>query len=133
MHTRHKHLHDETLTLPIHEHLQLHASQYKQKTQHPSHPLHKHTTNIPKDPHTVTTTDIKTNVCHIYTQEAITTYCAHHTLEGFQRLLPARGGTAQRKIFYLANRSQLIHPEPSSSLFYGVESVVRGNADSLLN
>ena len=26
---------DETLTFPIHEHLQLHASQYKQKTQHP--------------------------------------------------------------------------------------------------
>ena len=45
-----QHLHDETLTLPIHEHLQLHASQYKQKTQHPSHPLHKHTTyfNIPR-------------------------------------------------------------------------------------
>ena len=38
------------LTLPIHEHLQLHASQYKQKTQHPSHPLHKHTTyfNTPR-------------------------------------------------------------------------------------
>ena len=26
-----QHLHDETLILPIHEHLQLHASQYKQK------------------------------------------------------------------------------------------------------
>ena len=39
-----QHLHDATLTLHIHEHLQLHASQYKQKTQHPSHPLHKHTT-----------------------------------------------------------------------------------------
>ena len=82
-----QHLHDETLTLPIHEHLQLHASQYKQKTQHPSHPLHKHTTyfntprlkkttifnngryttNIPTDPHTVTTTDIKTNMRHIHT------------------------------------------------------------------
>ena len=81
-----QHLHDETLTLPIHEHLQLHASQYKQKTQHPSHPLHKHTTyfntprlkntifnngryttNIPTDPHTVTTTDIKTNLRHIHT------------------------------------------------------------------
>ena len=34
---------DETLTLLIHEHLQLHASQYKQKTQHPSHPLHQWT------------------------------------------------------------------------------------------
>ena len=45
-----QHLHDETLTLPIYEHLQLHASQYKQKTQHPSHPLHKHTTyfNTPR-------------------------------------------------------------------------------------
>ena len=41
-----QHLHDESLTLPIHEHLQLHASQYKQKTQHPSHPLRKHTTYI---------------------------------------------------------------------------------------
>ena len=39
-----QHLHDETLILPIHEHLQIHASQYKQKTQHPSHPLHKHST-----------------------------------------------------------------------------------------
>ena len=57
------------------------------KTQHPSHPLHKHTTyfntprlkkntifnngryttNIPTDPHTVTTTDIKTNMLHIHT------------------------------------------------------------------
>ena len=45
-----QHLHDETLTLPIHEHLQLHASQYKQKTQHPSHPLHNYTTyfNTPR-------------------------------------------------------------------------------------
>ena len=64
-----------------------HASQYKQKIQHPSHPLHKHTTyfntprlkkltifnngryttNIPTDPHIVTTTDIKTNMRHIQT------------------------------------------------------------------
>ena len=77
-----QHLHDETLTLPIHKHLQLNASQYKQKTQYPSHPVHKHTTyfntprlkntifnnscytiNIPTDPHTVT----KTNMCHIHT------------------------------------------------------------------
>ena len=32
-----------------------------------------------------------------------------------QRLPPARGGTDQSKIFHLANRSQLIHPGPSSS------------------
>ena len=42
---------------------------------------------------------------------------------GFQRLPPARGGTAQ-KIIHLANWSQLIHPGPASSLtkvFFGVE------------
>ena len=81
-------LHDETVILPIHEHIQLHASQYKQKIQHPSHSLHKHATyfntprrkntlfnncryitNIPPDPHTVTTTDIKIkiNMRHIHT------------------------------------------------------------------
>ena len=109
-----QHLHDETLTLPIHEHLQLHASQYKQKTQHTSDPLHKnttyintprlkntifkngrYTTNIPTDPHTITTTDIK-QTCAIYIhllslcispQEAITKYCAHlhHTLAALKR------------------------------------------------
>ena len=43
------HLHDEILTFPIHEHLQLHASQYKHKRPHPSHPLHKDTTyNTPR-------------------------------------------------------------------------------------
>ena len=41
-HINKHHLHESPI-LPIHEHLQLHASQYKQKTQHPSHPLHKHT------------------------------------------------------------------------------------------
>ena len=67
------------------EHLQLHASQNKQKKQHPSHPLHKHTTyfnpprlktlffnngryttNFPQTPHIVTTTEIKTNMRHIH-------------------------------------------------------------------
>ena len=38
-----QHLHNETL---IHEHLQLYASQYKQKTQYPSHALHKHTSTL---------------------------------------------------------------------------------------
>ena len=34
----------------MHKHLQLYASQHKVKTQHPSHPLHKHTTyfNTPR-------------------------------------------------------------------------------------
>ena len=56
-------------------------------------------------------------------------------LNRFQRLPPARGGTAQKKIIHLANWSQLIHPGPASSLtkvFFGVESVMRVNADSLL-
>ena len=76
-----QHLHDETLILPIHEHLQ------------PSHPLHKHTTyfntlrlknnifhngcyttNIPTNPHTITTTDIKTNMCHIHKSAHISSY-----------------------------------------------------------
>ena len=41
-----QHMHDETLTLPIHGHLQLHTSQYKRKT----HPLHQLTTyfNTPR-------------------------------------------------------------------------------------
>ena len=45
-----KHLHDETLILSIHEHIQLHASQYKLKAQHTSHTLHEHTTyfNTPR-------------------------------------------------------------------------------------
>ena len=82
-----QHLHDEPLILPIHEHLQLHASQYKQK-----HNIHhtpytnilQHskakkntifnnghfTTNIPTDLHTITTTDIKTNMLHIHTSIA---------------------------------------------------------------
>ena len=78
-----QHLHDETLILPIHDHLQLHASQYKQKRQHPSHPLHKHTKyfNTPRLKNTIfnngryttnihshtITTYIKTNMHHIHT------------------------------------------------------------------
>ena len=38
--TNTQHLHDETNVLPIHQHLQLHASQIRQKAQHPTHPLH---------------------------------------------------------------------------------------------
>ena len=35
-----QHLHDKTNILPIQKHLQLHASQVRQKAQYPSHPLH---------------------------------------------------------------------------------------------
>ena len=43
--TNTQYLHDETHTLPIREHLQLHASQIRQKSQQPTHPLHHNTTN----------------------------------------------------------------------------------------
>ena len=108
-------LHDETLTLPIHEYLQLHASQYKQKTQHQSHPLHKHTSTLQglkllssttvatqqTDPHTITTTDIKTNLRHIHTK-----YCAHlrHTLAALKIYLPAL------LIAHLPNSEQINQP-----------------------
>ena len=37
--TNTQHLHEETNVLPIHQHLQLHASQIRQKAQHPLHKL----------------------------------------------------------------------------------------------
>ena len=46
--TNTQHFHDETNVLPIHQHLQLRASQIKHKSQHPAHPLHKLTIH----PHT---------------------------------------------------------------------------------
>ena len=66
-----QHLHDKTLTLPIHKHLQLHTSQYKHKTSITSptqtHNILQHSKpkKNPTDPHTVTTTDIK-QTCAIY-------------------------------------------------------------------
>ena len=77
-----QHLHDETNILPIQKHLQLHASQLRQKAQYPSHPLYsqlttayethnlqqsRYTTNIPTDPCTFTTADIKANMRDIHT------------------------------------------------------------------
>ena len=82
-----QHLHDETNILPIQKHLQLHASQVRQKAQYPSHPLYRYTThntsqrlkkpttfnnsryttNISTDPCTVTTADIKANMRDIHT------------------------------------------------------------------
>ena len=82
-----QHLHDETNILPIQKHLQLHASQVRQKAQYLSHPLHRYTTHntterlmkpttfnnsryttiIPTDPCTVTTADIKANMRDIHT------------------------------------------------------------------
>ena len=115
------HLHDETLILPIHKHIKLHASQFNQKTQHPSHPLHEHTTysntprlkkifvnngryttNIPTDPHTVTTTDIKTNMRHIHTSIV-------------SRHLATRGFTASL-VTPLPNPEEINHP-PSNHTY----------------
>ena len=82
-----QYLHDETLILPLQEHLQLHASQYKQHNttsitsltqtynilQHSKAKKNtifnndRYTINIPTDPHTITTTDTKTNMRHIHT------------------------------------------------------------------
>ena len=81
------HLHDETNVLPIHHHLQLHASQIRQNAQHPTHPLHKliihthtprlkkqttfnninYTTNIDTHPDTVAQQHISANSTQIHT------------------------------------------------------------------
>ena len=86
--TNTQHLHDETLVLPIKNHLQLQASQIRQKSQKPSHPLHNliqqqnpkrqiknsifqanntYTHTIATDPTTVTTENIKQNLKTIHT------------------------------------------------------------------
>ena len=129
-----QHLHDETLTLPIHEHLQLHASQYKQKTQHPSHPLHKYTTyfdtprlkktifnngryttNIPTDPHTVTTTDIKTNMRHIHTSIV----SRHLATRGNNKILrtPPPHTSSSEEILPRLTRRTLAQPRTNKSPF----------------
>ena len=43
-----QHLHEETKILPLKEHLKLHSSQLRQKSQLPSHPLHSLNINNPK-------------------------------------------------------------------------------------
>ena len=85
--TNTQYLHDETNVLPIHQHLQLHASQIRQKAQHPTHPTHKltihphtprlkkqttfnninYTTNIDTHPDTVTQQQISANATQIHT------------------------------------------------------------------
>ena len=85
--TNTQHLNDETNVLPIHQHLQLHTSQIRQKAQPPTHPLHKltihphtprlkkqttfnninYTTNIDTQPDTVTQQQISANSTQIHT------------------------------------------------------------------
>ena len=87
--TNTQHLHEETKVLPIKTHLQLHASQLRQKAQLPTHPLHKlttqptssrhlkqttfdntnnYTTNIDTQPQDTTEQTIKNNIKTIHTQ-----------------------------------------------------------------
>ena len=94
MYTRHKHTTSAWRNTHT-SHTRAPTSKYKQKTQHPSHPLHIHTTyfnsprlnmifnnshyttNIPTD-HTVATTIIKTNMRKIHTpivSRHLTTRC----------------------------------------------------------
>ena len=86
--TNAQHIHEETLILPIQEHLKLHASLLHQKSQHPVHPLHKltqqqppdrnmkesifrqgntHITHIQTDPATVSEDTIKQNITTLHT------------------------------------------------------------------
>ena len=85
--TNTQHLHDETNVLPIHQHLQLHASQIQTESTTPTHPLHKltihphtprlkkqttfnntkYTTNIDTHPDTVTQQQISVNSTQIHT------------------------------------------------------------------
>ena len=72
-----QHLHDETFILPIHTHLLLHTSQYKQKTQHPPHPLHIHTAYFNTSVHKNTT--IFNNVAPLPNPEQINHPSSNHT------------------------------------------------------
>ena len=69
-----QHLHDETL---IHEQLHLHASQNKQKTHHPSHPIHKHTTyfNTPRLKKTLSLTMVTTQQTFPQTHRLVYVEC----------------------------------------------------------
>ena len=129
-----QHLHDETLTLPIHEHLQLHASQYKQKTQHPSHPLHKHTPyfntprlkilfsttaatqqTFPQAPTQSLPTDIKTNMRHMHT----TIVSRHLATRGNNKILrtpPPHISSSEERLPHLTRRT-IAHLRTNKSPF----------------
>ena len=74
-----------------------------------------YTTNIPTDPYTITTTDIKTNMCHIHTSivsrhlatrgnNKIYTIHLHHTLAALKRHFPAS------LVAPFPNSEQINHP-----------------------
>jgi hypothetical protein len=104
-----QHLHDETKILPVQQHIQLHSSIYKQKSQLPSHPsfhlnatiqrrtkLLKQTTfnndnnfthTIPTDPTTVTETTIKTN-CKLIHSNIVQSYLNSRTPNKIIGIIP---------------------------------------------
>ena len=127
-----QHMQNETLTLPTHEHIQLHASQYKQKTQHPSHPLHRHsiypntprlkntifnnvryTKNIPTDPHTVTTTYIPISMRHIHTS-IVSRYLA---TRGNNRILRTPPPHISLTVAPLPNSEQIYRPSSNHNIY----------------
>ena len=59
--TNTQHLHTETKTLPLKQHLKLHASQYRQKAQHAEHPSHHLTTQAQNPRHMKQTTFLNNN------------------------------------------------------------------------
>ena len=122
-----QHLHDKTLTLPIHKHLQLHASQYKQNhipytnTQHTSRLKNTifnnghYTTNIPTDPHKVTTTDIKTNMRHIHTS-IVSRHLATRGNNKILRTPPPHTSSSEERLPRLTRRT-LAHLRTNKSPF----------------
>ena len=90
-----QHLHDDTHTLPIKEHLQLYASQIRQKSQDPTHLLHYITTqqttprrkkqtthnttdysaDIDTDPNSIDDAKNKTNMKHIHICTTLVSTC----------------------------------------------------------
>ena len=114
-----QHLHDETLTLSIHEHLQLHVSQYS------SHVLHKHTTyfNTPSlmlhnkhshiSPHCHYNSH-KANMCHIHTS-IVSRYLATRGNSKIMRTPPPHISTSEEILPRLTRRTlaqleQINHP-----------------------
>ena len=66
-----QHLHTETKTLPLKQHLKLHASQYRQKAQHSEHPSHQLTIQAANPRHMKQTTFQNNN--NNYTHNIYTT------------------------------------------------------------
>ena len=114
-----QHLHDKTLTLPIHEHLQLtiqteNTTSITSPTQ--THNILQHstaknffnngryTTNIPTDPHTVTTTDIKTNMRHIHTS-IVSRHLATRGNNKIIRTPPSHISSSEKRLPRLTRRS----------------------------